>query len=28
MSSVRTDKANPKEGGRPVLGFNDDEYPG
>ncbi|MCI36301.1 hypothetical protein A2U01_0057524, partial [Trifolium medium] len=28
MCSVRTDTANPKEGGRPILGFNDDEYPG
>ncbi|MCI52505.1 hypothetical protein A2U01_0073749, partial [Trifolium medium] len=28
MCYVRMDTANPKEGGRPVLGFNDDEYPG
>ncbi|MCI19167.1 hypothetical protein A2U01_0040322, partial [Trifolium medium] len=28
MCSVRTDTTTPKEGGRPVLGFNDDEYPG
>ncbi|MCH90267.1 hypothetical protein A2U01_0011180, partial [Trifolium medium] len=28
MCSVKTDTANPKKGGRLVLGFNDDEYPG
>ncbi|MCI80876.1 hypothetical protein A2U01_0102147, partial [Trifolium medium] len=28
MCSVRTDATNPIEGGRPALGFNDDEYPG
>ncbi|MCI85437.1 hypothetical protein A2U01_0106716, partial [Trifolium medium] len=27
MCSVRTGTVNPKEGGTPVLGFNDDEYP-
>ncbi|MCI24534.1 hypothetical protein A2U01_0045718, partial [Trifolium medium] len=28
MCSVRTDTTSPRKGGRPILGFNDDEYPG
>ncbi|MCI91173.1 hypothetical protein A2U01_0112467, partial [Trifolium medium] len=28
MCSVRTDTPSNKEGGRPMIGFNDDEYLG